>query len=83
LDETAQFRQGSTIYFKGDRVTDTQYVVEWCQQVKEENAYLKVVGVDKNSIPSPYNDPQYPTFILVVLAYASFVNFSPNPFRLP
>jgi hypothetical protein len=63
---TPRFAQGTIIHFKGDDTSRARYIVEWCEQVKDGNAYFKVVAVDKHQNPFPFNDPQFPSFILIV-----------------
>jgi hypothetical protein len=75
--------QGTTIVFEGDEFSDNRYVVEWCEKIENQNAYLKVVGMDKNRYPHPYNDPRYPTFILVVPSCRSAVAHQPGPAAHP
>jgi hypothetical protein len=58
--------QFTTITFKGYESSHSRFIVEWCQWMDEEYAYLKVVGINSLGIPFSYNDPDYPTFILAV-----------------
>jgi hypothetical protein len=68
---TLKLLQGMTIVFKGYRSPHSRFVVEWCQWADEDNAYIKIVGVNSIGIPFPFSDPDYPTFILVIpLCYA-------------
>jgi hypothetical protein len=73
------FHQGATLVFKGYNDPHNRYVIEWCQQKDHRYAYLKVVGTSKHGNPLPYNDPLYPSFILVVPRNLSTV---PRPPRL-
>jgi len=73
------FEQGTTIVFRGDRTTQTRYVVEWKEKADAHHAFLKVVGTNKRSRPRPYDDPQYPTFILIVPLHRSSVISLPSP----
>jgi hypothetical protein len=76
-----QFEQGTIVTFKGDYTSDVRYVVEWCKLIKGNNAYLKVVATGKNRYPYPFNDPQYPAFLLIVPSYLSLVKFQ-SPIHL-
>ena len=58
--------QGSTITFRGYPSLERRHVVEWCQWIKEDLAYLKVTGITHRMHSIPYNDPYHPSFILVV-----------------
>jgi len=58
--------QGSTITFRGYPSSERRHVVEWCQWIKEDLAYLKVTGITHLMHPIPHNDPYHPSFILVV-----------------
>ena len=70
-------QQGSTISFQGFDDTHVRHIVEWCHWIDEHDAYLKVVGVDSSGRPFPYNDPEFPSFILVVPSHFSQVPFPP------
>ena len=59
-------RQGTTITFKGYDHQDVRFVVECLQWIHEHNAHLKVTAITSNKICLPYNDPDYPSFILIV-----------------
>ena len=59
-------RQGSMIVFQGYNNTQHRHVVEWCQWIQEGQAYLKVVGIDRDLKFVSYNDPCFPSFILIV-----------------
>ena len=75
--------QGTTLTFKNYSYPDVCHVVEWCLLETQEHAYLKVVGMGRNrdgqSFYYPFNDPNHPSFILVVPKGLSFVQ-QPPPF---
>lgn len=74
------FKQGTTIVFKGDDTSNVRYVVEWSQKTEGDEEYLVVVATSKNRFPYPYNDPNFPTFTLVVPSYLSNVPGHPLNF---
>jgi len=63
---TALFAHGTTIAFEGDDRSQARYVVEWCERIEDNIVYLKVVGMDRLQNPYPYNDPNFPAFILAI-----------------
>ncbi len=58
--------QGSTFVFKEHTDPYVRHVVEWCQWQDQERAYLKLIGISASGHFFPYNDPDHPSFILVV-----------------
>jgi hypothetical protein len=61
-------QQGTTLAFSGYDHSSARFIVEWCQQISYSNhdAYLKVVGIDVTGKYFSYNDPDFPSFILIV-----------------
>ena len=78
-------RQGSTIVFQGFENTQTRYIVEWCQLIQEGRKYLKVTGLDRSFNFIPYNDPYFPSFILILPIRFADVPLpgNPTPFQSP
>jgi hypothetical protein len=68
--------QGTRILFKGYEDSNGCHIIEW-SQLEDDHAYLKVVSWSHNRAPFPYNDPLYPSFILVVPAHLSQVEPCP------
>ena len=58
--------QGSTIVFRGYPSLERRHVVEWCQWINDDLAYLKVTGITHLMHSIPHNDLHHPSFILVV-----------------
>jgi len=75
---TPVIAQGSTFVFKGHTNPYVRHVVEWCQWQDQEHAYLKLVGMSASGCFFPYNDPNHPSFILVVPRCQSLVPYPPQ-----
>ena len=75
---TCHLRQGTPVYFKGFEYEEGHHIVEWCQLVEDDRAYLKVVGWRRDRTRYPYQDPLYPSFILVIPASLSQVETPPS-----
>lgn len=75
---TPVIAQGSTFVFKGHTNPYVRHVVEWCQWQDQEHAYLKLVGMSASGRFFPYNDPNHPSFILVVPRSQSLVPYPPQ-----
>ena len=75
-------KQGTTIEFKGFENQRIRFIVEWCQKTTAQYAYLKVTGISIFRTHSPYNDPDFPSFILVVPKSLAHVPF-PHPLCEP
>jgi len=72
-------QQGSLIVFRGFNNVRFRHIVEWCQWTHGERVYLKVTGLDHDFNFVPYNDPYFPSFILILPI--RFVNV-PVPYRV-
>ena len=70
--------QGTSFVFKGYDNPFVRYIVEWRQLTINNYAYLKVVGMRVCGYPYPYNDPIYPSFILVIPMEFAFVPYPPQ-----
>ena len=70
--------QGSTFVFKGHTDPYVRHIVEWCQWQDQEHAYLKLVGISASGHFFPYNDPNHPSFILVVPRCQSLIPYPPQ-----
>jgi len=77
LLEGPVFYQGMTLILNGCRSLDACYVIEWSEGEDHDFAYLRVVGTTSSGIPIPYDNRDYPTFILAVPAYLSTVPHRP------
>jgi hypothetical protein len=80
LPNFVTFRQGTTITFKGFESPYDRHIVEWCQWMDDHTAYLKVIGIRPSGVPIPWNDNDYPSFILEVPACIANVPI-PLPIR--
>lgn len=83
IDRNLLIKQGTTIVFSDTRNLPSwfRFVVEWCQWVENHMAYLKVVGISVTGERYPYDDPQYPSFILVVPICITHVPIPPSSFH--
>lgn len=64
--QQAPFVQGTTLIDHQTSPPYARFIVEQCQWVHNHQAYLKVVGISKYGMTFPYDDPVFPSFILVV-----------------
>ena len=83
LFDLPQICQGTSFVFKGFDNPHVRYVVEWCQWQDDQHAYLKVVGMRISGLPYPFNDPQHPTFILIIPRTLSLVPYPPQMITHP
>ena len=75
---TPVISQGNTFVFKGHTNPYVRHIVEWCQWQDQDRAYLKLVGMTASGRFFPYNDPNHPSFILVVPRCQSLVPYPPQ-----
>ena len=63
---TLPIRIGRTIEFLGHENPYALHVVQWLQWIDQHETYIKVRGIYRDGTPIPFNDPYFPSFLLVV-----------------
>ena len=70
---------GTILTFEGYQTSYGHHVVEWCQYVQGNTAYLRVIGRNtKDRTPFPFNHPHFLTFILEIPSYLQTVDKPPE-----
>jgi hypothetical protein len=77
LLEGPVFCQGMTLVLGRCRSPDARYVIEWNEGEDDQFAYLRVVGTTSSGIPIPYDNRDFPTFILAIPKYLAAVPHRP------
>ena len=70
--------RGQVVNYGESNSNEQRYMVEYCQLVQNEVAYLKIVCRDKHQNVFPPYHPDFPAFMLLIPASSSFVSYPEN-----
>ena len=56
----------TTLFFRKYDIKRNHYLIEYCQWIDNHKAYLKVVGLTAEGERHRFDDPYFPSFILII-----------------